>query len=60
MVYYLDVREIATELRVSVQTVNRWCRERQLRARRAGRKWLVTRADLESFIEPRQLEQRAA
>jgi len=48
---YLDVREIAAELRVSVQTVNRWCRLRKLRARRAGRKWLVRQEDLEAFLQ---------
>lgn len=47
---YLKVQEIAQELRVSVQTVNRWCRTRQLAARRAGRKWLVRREDLDAFL----------
>ena len=50
MVTYLEVREIADELRVSVQTINRWCRERKLRAHRAGRKWLVRPADLDTFL----------
>jgi excisionase family DNA binding protein len=48
---YLDVREIAAELHVSVQTVNRWCREGKLHARRAGRKWLIRREDLDRFLE---------
>lgn len=53
---YLDVREIATELRVSVQTVNRWCRTRRLAARRAGRKWLVRREDLDAFLRANSAE----
>jgi len=53
---YLDVREIAAELRVSVQTVNRWCRLRKLRARRAGRKWLVRPEDLEAFLRAAPLQ----
>lgn len=53
---YLDVREIAAELRVSVQTVNRWCRTNQLAARRAGRKWIVRRDDLEAFLRANSVE----
>jgi len=57
---YLDVREIAAELRVSVQTVNRWCREGKLRARRAGRKWLVRPGDLDAFLQTALPDQLAA
>jgi len=62
MLVYFDVREIAAELRVSVQTVNRWCRLRKLRARRAGRKWLIRREDLDAFLqaEPEPRERLAA
>ena len=51
---YLDVREIAAELRVTAQTVNRWCRTKRLPARRAGRKWLIRREDLEIFLRSGQ------
>jgi len=59
---YLEVKEIAVELRVSVQTVNRWCRTKRLVARRAGRKWLIRREDLDGFLrnEAAQTSERMA
>lgn len=48
---YLKPEEIAEELRVDPGTVRRWCRAGQLRAVRAGKSWLITRADLEAFMK---------
>ena len=51
---YLTPAEIARELRVSVQTVNKWCRAGQLLASRAGRSWRVKRSDLDAFLRRNQ------
>lgn len=48
---FLTVEEIAAQLRVTTRTVNRWCALGMLRARRAGRQWLITPADLEAFLK---------
>lgn len=48
---YLTTEEIAKMLRVSVQSVNKWCREGKLKAIRAGRRWRITRADLNQFTQ---------
>jgi excisionase family DNA binding protein len=48
---YLTTEEVATMLRVSVQSVNKWCREGKLKAIRAGRRWRITRADLNQFTQ---------
>lgn len=47
---YLTASEVAAQLRVSVETVNRWCRTRQLYAVRAGRGWRIQRGDLNVFL----------
>lgn len=46
---YLTPIEVARELRVSTQSVSKWCRLGKLKAIRAGRSWRITRADLNEF-----------
>jgi excisionase family DNA binding protein len=49
----LTAQEVVDELQgiVTVRTVTNWCAAGRLRARRAGKKWLIRRADLESFLD---------
>jgi excisionase family DNA binding protein len=46
---YLD--EVASECRTSVSTVRHWIAVGRLRSVRPGRRLLVTREDLDSFID---------
>ena len=42
--------EIAQYLRTDVQTVRKWVRTGQLRARWCGRQWLITLEALDEFL----------
>jgi excisionase family DNA binding protein len=46
-------QQIAEELQgmVTPYTVTRWCKSGKLVATKAGRKWLVRRADFEAFLK---------
>jgi len=55
---YLD--EVARECRTSVSTVRHWIAVGRLRSVRPGRRLLVTRDDLESFIDASARKPRAA
>lgn len=50
MAEYQSASQVATRLGVSVETVNRWCRSRQLRAVKAGRAWRIREEDLNVFL----------
>lgn len=45
-------QQISEELQgqVTPRTVTTWCKTGKLRASRAGRKWLIKRADFEAFL----------
>lgn len=49
----LTVEQVVEELggEVTESTVAEWCRARRLPAKKAGRKWLVRRSDLDLFLE---------
>jgi excisionase family DNA binding protein len=47
----MTLTEIATELGVNPSTVRLWVREQRLPAQKVGRKWLVSRLDLETMLE---------
>jgi len=49
-VKYLTPTEVAEELRVTPEAVQTWCRQGRLKALRAGRRWLITRAAVDDFI----------
>lgn len=49
---YLTTNEVATRLRVDVQTVRRWCHEGTLEAVRVGKSLRVDRAALAAFERP--------
>jgi excisionase family DNA binding protein len=53
---YFTVREVATLLRVTPQTVNTWCRLGSLKAIRAGRSWRIAPADLDEFTKQQTKE----
>lgn len=54
---YLD--EVARECRTSVSTVRHWIAVGRLRSVRPGRRLLVTRDDLDSFIDASARKPRA-
>lgn len=46
---YLTTEEAAAMLRSTPQAVTKWCRQGKIKAIRAGRKWLMTRAAVLEF-----------
>ena len=52
----LDVEKVAEELRVHVDTVRKWIREKQLRAVKLGRRggYRIRRSDLHEFLRKRE------
>lgn len=54
-VEWLTVLEVASELKVHIETVRRWIRQGDLRAARLGARsgYRVTRAELARFMERR-------
>ena len=46
---YLTTEEAAQMLRSTPQAVTQWCRQGKIKAIRAGRKWLMTRAAVLEF-----------
>jgi excisionase family DNA binding protein len=53
---WLTLEEIAEELRVSVETVRRWIRKKQLKALSIGRGYRIKRKDYEDFLRRRTIE----
>jgi excisionase family DNA binding protein len=49
---FMTVAEAADLLRVNPNTVYRWLLDGQLRAPRAGRRWLITRAAIDELLVP--------
>lgn len=49
----LTITQVAELLqhRVSHQSISAWCRKGLLPARRAGLKWIIRRADIDTFLE---------
>jgi len=47
----LTLTEIASELGLNPSTVRVWVNEKRLPAHKLGRKWVVTRRDLERLLE---------
>lgn len=54
---YLTPEEVATKLRVTPKAVRAWCRAGQLKADRAGRRWLIKPADVEAFVTTPEVKQ---
>jgi len=52
----LDVKKVAAELEVHVDTVRKWIREKQLRAIKLGRRggYRIRRSDLNEFLRKRE------
>lgn len=48
---FLTVEDVARIARVTVRTVNRWCRDGRLKAARVGRRWLIKRAALAELLD---------
>lgn len=53
---WLTLDEIAEELRVSVETVRRWIRTKQLKALSIGRRYRIKRKDFEDFLRRRTID----
>ena len=53
---WLTLDEIAEELRVSVGTVRRWIRTKQLKALSIGRGYRIKRKDYEDFLRRRTID----
>jgi len=51
---YMTPGEVADELRVTSETVVRWCRRGDLVAVKAGRRWRIHREELERFLKNEQ------
>ena len=47
---FVTCAEAAKLLRVSKETVQKYCREGLLKARKVGRQYLIDRADLDRFL----------
>ena len=50
---WLTVEEIAQELKMHVDTVRGWIRDRKLKATRFGRDYRIKRKDFDKFVEER-------
>lgn len=55
----LTVEEVAADCAVHAQTVLLWIRSGRLSAKKPGRRWVVRRADLRSFLQGMQNPHRA-
>lgn len=49
---YLNLKQIAKELNISVITIRRYIKSGKLRAKRIGKEYRVSRSDLNNFINP--------
>lgn len=49
---YLNLKQIAKELNISVITVRRYIKSRKLKAKRIGKEYRVSRSDFNNFINP--------
>lgn len=47
---FLKVKEVAELCRKNPKTIRRWIKSGELAATRAGRDWLIARADLKAFL----------
>lgn len=56
---YLNVPQVARILRVNIQTVRAYIRSGELAAARVGRSYVITREDVDRFIEKRKEFRRA-
>lgn len=52
-VEYLTVGQIAKELGMSVETVLRWIRKKQLKAYKLGRDYRIKKEDYQEFLDQR-------
>ena len=48
---YLTVREVGEELRISVNTVNRWIHEKKIPAKKYGRQWRIPYNAVSDWLE---------
>lgn len=48
---YLTPSEVATQLRVSTDTVMRWLRTGQLQGEKAGKQWRVSTDTLQAYMK---------
>ena len=51
----LTTQEVATRVRVKLNTVYRWINNGKLQAVRAGEKWLVYETELDAFLRGHKL-----
>lgn len=59
MPVYMNTPQVAKMLGVNIQTVRSYIRTGELAAARVGRKYVISRGDIDSFIDIRK-EARAA
>jgi excisionase family DNA binding protein len=59
VISFRDVHGIAEELGVDVQTVRRWIQSGKLKAFKPGKEYRVREADLEEFLEAREVRPKA-
>jgi excisionase family DNA binding protein len=50
---YLSVEEVAQILKMDVETVRKWIRQKQLKAYRFGRDYRILRDDFDKFVRER-------
>jgi len=53
---YTTISEVATELKVTRQTVSRWLRDGKIETEQVGREKLINRKSLERFLEKKVKE----
>lgn len=56
----LTPEEVASELKVGVDTVVAWLRTGQLKGAKIGRQWRMMRADLDAFLKMHWIAGRGA
>ncbi len=53
---YLSVDEVAQILKMDVETVRKWIRQKKLKAYRFGRDYRIRRDDFDQFVNDRATE----
>lgn len=54
MTEWLTLADIADELKLHIETIREWVRDKKLPAYKVGRDYRVKRADLDKFLEERR------
>lgn len=48
----LTIKEFSEAIKTTHSTVRRWCINKEIKATKRGRKWLIPKSELEKIINP--------